>query len=109
MKTRYLIEGTWSGYVSRQSRVVHREYVTSHAFAEAVSGLGSIRYTDGTCLILSVKQFNGDFRKKGMKLPEIKGYSSLIRECVAAKVYAVSDLPKYEKKPESKLIDSIPF
>jgi len=51
---RYVVEGTWTGYVAHQCRVVHRE-VVGEKRAERLMRLDSIRYTDGTSLLISVR------------------------------------------------------
>lgn len=89
----WCIEGEWSGYTSSQRHVVHREYATRDTFADEVRKLGYIRYTDGTSLILHVRKLEkGTKREK-----EISGYTSLIRECLAAGVHLVDDLPGVRK------------
>lgn len=71
---RYVVEGTWTGYVSRQSRVVHREVVTPKR-ADALRRLHKIIYTDGTALLVDVRE--AEYREQ---VKEVHGYSDLIRE-----------------------------
>lgn len=52
---RFILEGTWTGYVSRQSRVVHREVVSAKR-AERLKKLHKIVYTDGTALLIFVRE-----------------------------------------------------
>jgi hypothetical protein len=52
---RYILEGTWTGYVSRQSRVCHREVLTGKR-AESLRGLHKIVFTDGTSLLISIRE-----------------------------------------------------
>ena len=87
-KERYVVEGVWSGYVSAQSRVVHRT-VETRDFAEKVMALGSILYTDGTSLWLSAKPI-----PKGERVKESNQYGSLIRDCVQQGVNRVSELAR---------------
>jgi hypothetical protein len=70
--TRFVVEGEWSGYHSRQRRIVHR-VVVKRWYAEAIKDLVAIRYTDGTTLDISVRPC-----KKYEKVKQIKGYSALI-------------------------------
>jgi hypothetical protein len=87
--TRYIIEGEWTGYRSSQQRVVHR---TVHdgaekklrAWAEKTHG---ISYTDGTRLILSVRDC-----KPRERVEQIRGYASLIRDCAHFDVCTVEAL-----------------
>lgn len=76
MSTRYVIEGTWSGYHSGQRRVCHRRVLTKRQ-AEAQSKISCIAYTDGTTLSLSVRP--ATFREK---VQEIRGYDGLIYDAV---------------------------
>jgi hypothetical protein len=75
--TRYVLEGTWTGYVSRQSRVVHRE-VISKKRADKLRHMHKIVYTDGTALILHVRE--AEYREQ---VKEIFSYRELIREAEA--------------------------
>jgi hypothetical protein len=77
MATRYILEGTWTGYVSRQSRIVHREIVTK-ARADKLRHMHKIVYTDGTALILHVRE-----AQHREKVQIITSYGSLIREAEA--------------------------
>jgi hypothetical protein len=76
--TRFVLEGTWTGYVSRQSRVVHREIVTNRKRVERLKALHKIVYTDGTSLLIDVRE-----AKHREKVKEIRSYSELIREAEA--------------------------
>ena len=89
MGSYYTIEGKWTGYTSNQSRVVHREHTRSAARADEIRSLGSILYTDGTRLLLSVR--NG---KHGAA---IDGYRKLIADCLKYGVSSVSDIPPIYK------------
>lgn len=55
MSERWVVEGVWTGYVSSQMRVVHRD-VVSRKTAEAIRELRLIRFTDGTALQLDVRR-----------------------------------------------------
>lgn len=72
--TRFIVEGEWSGYVSSQQRVVHRE-VISEWRAKRLSKLHGIRYSDGTMLTLFVRRC-----KPREKVAEVMGYKSLISD-----------------------------
>jgi hypothetical protein len=87
--TRFIIEGEWTGYTSSQQRVVHRKvYPASRkklrAWAEKTY---CIRYTDGTALVLLVRD-----AKPRERVPEINGYDKLIEDCFYAGVSSVSEL-----------------
>ena len=87
--SRFIIEGTWSGYTSSQSRIVHRQvYPASRKalrkWAEKTYG---IRYTDGTVLLLSVRDC-----KPRERVSEIKAYTSLIQDCAHYNVDSVEAL-----------------
>ena len=86
---RYVLEGTWSGDEVRQSRLVHRtvhsgSFKKLRAWAELV---GSIRFTDGTYLKITIS----DCRPHEY-VTEIKGYTSLIRDCALYGVASVEAL-----------------
>lgn len=94
MSKRYIIEGEWSGYRSGQQRISHR---TVHKASEKklrawVKKTYSIRYTDGTVLILSARDCLPRERVK-----EIKGYSELIKDCFYADVDSVAALHRPKK------------
>jgi hypothetical protein len=87
---RFVIEGEWSGYHSGQQRVVHR---TVHEASERrlrawADKTHAISYTDGTRLILSVRDCKPRERVKDI----INGYTSLIRDCVYYDVSSVHEL-----------------
>jgi hypothetical protein len=85
----WMIEGEWSGYVSRQCKVVHREYVPKSRDAGFVAWCQrtfSIRFGDGTTLRLSVKEVH----KKA--LPLINGYGVLLRDCYYDGATSVDEL-----------------
>lgn len=91
---RYVLEGVWSGYVARQSRVVHREVITASKRILRLRTLHSIRYTDGTRLTLHLRE--ADYRER---VQTIDSYGSLIRECEAmpGSEVCVYDLPSVQK------------
>lgn len=75
---RFVIEGTWSGYTSAQRQVAHRMVYPGarkrlRAWAEKTY---AIRYTDGTCLILSVRDC-----KPRERVQENRSYRELIEDC----------------------------
>jgi hypothetical protein len=84
--TRYILEGTWSGYTSGQSHVAHREAITPKK-AEKLKGVRGIRYTDGTYLWLDVRP-----ALPYEKVSPINGYNKLIDECIRKGVYDVAQL-----------------
>ena len=94
-RQRFVLEGEWTGYHSGQARVVHRTVERHDRFPSA------IRYTDGTCLLLTVRP-----AKPRERVSEIHGYDSLIRECVAKGVDSVAALyAKPEPAPSRPLLD----
>lgn len=85
---RFEVVGMWSGYTASQSRIVHREYIKDKKLAEAINSLGRIYYTDGTALVLSVRQMK--YRERKQK--DILGYKRLIRDCIRKNTCNVEDL-----------------
>ena len=86
---RFIIEGEWSGYTSTQRRVVHRtahqgSYNKLRAWAEKTH---AIYYTDGTALILSVRDC-----KPRERVKQVHGYDALIKDCALYNVNSVSEL-----------------
>lgn len=78
MTKRFVIEGEWTGYRSSQQRVVHRTVHSGamkklRSWAEKTYG---IRYTDGTMLLLRVRDC-----KPRERVQVIRGYDSLISDC----------------------------
>jgi hypothetical protein len=73
---RFVLEGEWSGYVSSQQRVVHRETITARRAKTFV--LSAIQYTDGTTLRITVRP-----AQPREKIEERRSYSALIREAEA--------------------------
>ena len=83
---RFIIAGLGRGYRAAQDRVVHR---TVHAAAEKrlrawADKTFAVYYTDGTSLELTVRD-----AKPRERVQEIKGYSSLIRDCAHYDVNSV--------------------
>lgn len=72
MSTRYVVEGTWTGYASRQSRVVHREVISAKR-AERLKTLHTIFYTDGTALLIDVRE-----AEKRERVQQILSYRGLL-------------------------------
>ena len=70
--TRYILEGTWSGYNAVQRRVVHRQIIRKPV------SLSCIEYRDGTTLDIRVRP-----AKKGERIKEIYGYLGLIQNALA--------------------------
>ncbi len=75
---RYVLEGEWTGYTNSQRRVVHREVIRSEKRASALKKLRIIDYTDGTLLIVRLRQLEPQ-----EKVQPINGYTSLIRKAEA--------------------------
>lgn len=90
----FMIEGEWSGYRSEQRRLSHRHYVSSKKEADRISAIGySIQFTDGTELILTVREV------RRRKEPEKLQYRELIDDCVRYGVNSVYALIA-AKKPK---------
>jgi hypothetical protein len=88
---RYVIEGEWSGYRSSQQRVVHREVYVSHRkispFIEDVRKIHAIQFTDGTSLVLSVRE-----AKPREKVEEKLSYRELIRDAIRTGIHSVDGM-----------------
>lgn len=69
---RFLVEATWSGYRSSQSRVCHREIIHKR-MAERLKKVVGFRFSDGTNMTLEVRQC-----KPREKVAAILGYSRVI-------------------------------
>lgn len=88
--TRFIIEGEWTGYHDGQRRVVHRQVhpATSTQLRAWAARVGAIRYTDGTCLVVRVRDC-----APREKIAEIRGYTKLIDDCARHNVNSVDALP----------------
>lgn len=86
---RYVIEGEWSGYIRSQQHVAHRKvYPASRRLLRAwVEKTHGIRFTDGTMLLLSVRDC-----KPRERIEEKNGYGSLIDDCAYYDATSVDDL-----------------
>jgi hypothetical protein len=86
---KFVLEGEWTGYRSDQRRVVHRE-VVSAKFAEQAKDLRCIVYTDGTSLLVHLRE-----KLPRERVVEVDSYSSLIRDAVkhGGSRVSVTDLP----------------
>ncbi len=101
--TRFVIEGTWSGYRSGQERVAH---VSVHKVSEKrlrawAESTHAITYTDGTSLWISVRD-----AKPREVVKECRGYMSLIRDCAyfgVTSVAAVLEAKRMQRERASKL------
>jgi len=87
---RFVIEGTWSGYSSGQSRVVHRRGYPAgrkklRAWAERTYG---IQYTAGRLRLLRGR----DCEPRERVEPVDRGYGDLIELCAAYDVATVAEL-----------------
>lgn len=94
-RTRFIIEGVWSGYTGSLGHVVHRTVHPAsckslRAWAEEVQ---AIHYTDGTALFLSVRDC-----KPYERVEQIHGYDSLIRDCHFYNVTGVEALGRVKRK-----------
>lgn len=88
----YRIEGKWSGYTPPQQRICHREYVDDNAFANRITALGCVHFTDGTRMDLNVIPQH----PWGKRDPVIdNGYGKLMRACLK---YGTNDVATLQNK-----------
>jgi len=96
----FAVYGEWTGPLhpaGDYESAVHCQIVTvrtkrSRFWLDAVMGLGSIQFTDGTKLRLRVKDITG---MRGHRRPtERRRYTTLIDDCVRHGVNRVRDLPE---------------
>ena len=87
---RWILEGRWSGYHPRQERVVHRAIIKKNP--ERYKDLSCIRYTDGTCLYLTLRE-----AKPRERVEVIKSYATLIEDCIRQGVSSVAELYNKDK------------
>jgi hypothetical protein len=81
---RYIIEGTWRGYRSSQDHVCHREIYKTNCkdsvrFIQALRKIHSLSFSDGTALILRVRE-----AKPCEKVEQKLSYCEFIRDGVYA-------------------------
>lgn len=97
--SRFIIEGTWSGYSSHQMRVVHRTVhpASSKKLRAWADKTHAISYTDGTKLILRVRDCTPRER-----VEQIKGYASLIDNCAHHDVSSVQALIDIEQEQKNR-------
>ena len=81
---RYVLEGTWSGYTSKHSKVCHRTVVFDPNYCNKIT---SIRFTDGTTLDLTLRKC-----KPREKVVELEGYTSLIDKCTLRGIDSIDAL-----------------
>jgi hypothetical protein len=78
---RFVLEGEWTGYTSAQRRVAHREVIDERkhgkGFVEKIKALRAIVYTDGTSLLLSVRE-----AKPREQIKILNGYGELVRDAI---------------------------
>lgn len=86
---RFVIEGEWTGYTAGQRRVVHRQVypVSRKHLREWAESAGAIRYTDGTLLLLRVRDC-----KPRERVEQIRAYSLLIEDCARLDVNRIDAL-----------------
>jgi hypothetical protein len=93
---RFVLEGTWRGYTSRQDHVCHRE-VCSESKAAWANDTYCILFTDGTTLELRARP------AKPREKVELKAaYTSLIDECFRKGVNSVAELSNLEKAAKER-------
>ena len=96
--SRFVVEGTWSGYTSRQERIVHRTVhkASERRLREWCKANHGIHYTDGTMLILVVRDC-----KPRERVEVLNGYGALIRDCVYYNVNSVRALDDARKAAQA--------
>jgi hypothetical protein len=73
-RMRYVLEGEWTGYTSGHRRVVHRQVIYERR-ARRLKSLHEIVYTDGTSLILTLRE-----ARLCERVEEIHSYDELIHK-----------------------------
>jgi len=99
---RFLLEGEWTGYHSAQAKIVHREVISDKKTIEWVKKNHSIRYSDGTLLILHFRQMKPHERLENPNY----GYRELIRDCVRYDVNSVDVLAEKRKAKQPSAVRS---
>lgn len=84
----FKITGTWTGYRSGQERECHIEYTPDRKRADKIKAMYSILYTDGTSLILMVKEIHSKENIGKSK----NGYGEVINQCLREGVTSVAEL-----------------
>ena len=80
---RKIIEGEWTGYTPSQQRIQHREII-SHREAQNLEHLKVIVFTDGTSLLISIRE-----TRPHERVQVIQSHTKLIREAAAKKTARV--------------------
>jgi hypothetical protein len=70
--SRYILEGTWSGYRSSQSRVCHRTIIKPYQ-AKRYEKITGVRFGDGTSMTITVRP-----AKVREQVKEIHGYNDIL-------------------------------
>lgn len=88
--SRFIVEGEWTGYNCSQQRIVHRQVYPGHwkQLRAWVEKTHAIRYSDGTMLVLTVRDC-----KPRERVKEIKSYTKLIEDCAWHDVSSAAELP----------------
>lgn len=97
MATRFVIEGTWSGYTAGQKRVCHRTVTSHKSLADSLAKIHIVEFTDFTKMFVEVRPV-----KRGEKIVEMKAYCALLGDFARHGMTGfvrVIDLQK--RKPES--------
>lgn len=74
-RKRYVIEGTWSGYRTYQSRICHR---TVTKYPDDYQKISQIRFTDGTYMTIQVRPC-----LKRERIDIMDGYGDLLKKIKA--------------------------
>ncbi len=91
--SRYVLDGTWSGYLGGRDRIVHRTVISEKKALEIRSAkLDSISFTDGTTLRLTVRE-----SEPREHIREQDEYGRLINGCLQHGVRSVEALLRKEK------------
>lgn len=92
--TRFVLEGTWGGYRSSQSRVCHLTFIKPYQ-AKQFEKITGIRFSDGTSMGITVRP-----AKPREKLREIHGYDSILERAYYRKLEGFVDIDKLGEKWE---------
>ena len=95
MRSRFVLEGTWSGYTSRQTQVCHREVISAKRAERLV--LRAIRFDDGTSLWIATRP-----AARGEKVETKGSYTDLIRDAEAFQKSHVSVAEICEREAKAR-------
>lgn len=86
MSKPYILEATWSGYHSGQSKICHRERITQKQ-AERYNQITGVLFTDGTHLSVEVRE-----AKPRERILEILTYAKILHKAAAKEMEGFLDI-----------------